>query len=252
MDDADYKRISCVDCSGMFTLKPGPGRPRIRCGECSPEKMGPQARRTRQDICSAPWCSSQITTGSAATLYCSDKCRIDVGNWKQHIVTRRKPATTCPGCGAEFSPLNERRLFCSEDCRISDIYRKRPGSTHRRRARQYGCEFHRVDKVAVFARDGWRCQHCGCDTPQRLQGTREPNAPELDHIVPMSKGGAHSYANTQCLCRSCNSRKGARLHVPASPNSLSLRPIDAARGHLVRAACDRPTWGHQKSGASGS
>lgn len=29
----------------------------------------------------------------------------------------------------------------------------------------------------------------------------------LDHIVPISKGGPHTYSNTQCLCRDCNLKK---------------------------------------------
>ena len=39
----------------------------------------------------------------------------------------------------------------------------------------------------------------------------EPLSPELDHIHPVSKGGAHSYANTQCLCRQCNAGKSDSL-----------------------------------------
>jgi 5-methylcytosine-specific restriction endonuclease McrA len=31
-----------------------------------------------------------------------------------------------------------------------------------------------------------------------------------DHVVPLSKGGEHSLANSQILCRSCNASKGAK------------------------------------------
>ena len=45
--------------------------------------------------------------------------------------------------------------------------------------------------------------------------------PTLDHIIPLSKGGAHAPVNTQVLCRSCNSSKHARLDwIPLSYRDL--------------------------------
>lgn len=54
-------------------------------------------------------------------------------------------------------------------------------------------------RAAVYARDGWRCLHCG-----------RTDDLTLDHIVPWSAGGSDEPDNLQTLCRSCNSRKGAR------------------------------------------
>lgn len=69
-----------------------------------------------------------------------------------------------------------------------------------------------VNRLKVFARDGWRCQLCGVRTPKRLLGRQVPRAPELDHIVPMNavSRGPHTYSNTQLACRACNVKKGAR------------------------------------------
>jgi hypothetical protein len=67
-----------------------------------------------------------------------------------------------------------------------------------------------VDRLAVFARDGWRCRACLMEVqPNATPKTRL--APELDHIVPLSRGGSHTPDNVQLLCSRCNMRKGARL-----------------------------------------
>jgi hypothetical protein len=52
----------------------------------------------------------------------------------------------------------------------------------------------------VFERDGYRCVHCG-DWHDLC----------ADHMVPESHGGQATLDNLQTLCRSCNSRKGARM-----------------------------------------
>ncbi len=54
-------------------------------------------------------------------------------------------------------------------------------------------------RESIFRRDGYRCKHC--QTNDDLT---------IDHIVPRSKGGLDHKSNLQTLCRSCNSRKGAR------------------------------------------
>lgn len=78
--------------------------------------------------------------------------------------------------------------------------RARSGSTHRRRATKFGVPFEVVDRIKVFARDRWRCQMCARKVTK--------DDAELDHIVPLSKGGPHNYANTQCACKQCNRAKG--------------------------------------------
>ncbi|QDP57374.1 MAG: putative HNH endonuclease [Prokaryotic dsDNA virus sp.] len=52
---------------------------------------------------------------------------------------------------------------------------------------------------------------CGCKTPEAKRGTYAANAPELDHIIPLAKGGAHSKANTACSCRRCNIAKSDKV-----------------------------------------
>ena len=105
----------------------------------------------------------------------------------------------CKLCGTHY--ISGKRLsYCSVQCsqkadgRRNNLYR----------ASLFGCEYVKFNPIDVMKRDNWICQACGIDTPKSLRGTLEWNAPELDHIIPMSKGGAHSPDNAQCLCRNCN------------------------------------------------
>ena len=67
----------------------------------------------------------------------------------------------------------------------------------------------KVNPYAVFNRDKWRCNMCQCKV-QKVDITAA-NAAELDHIVPLSKGGVHTYSNVQTLCRQCNRDKRDKL-----------------------------------------
>ena len=66
-----------------------------------------------------------------------------------------------------------------------------------------------VDRFVVFERDGYTCQLCA--TPLDMGAPpRSPLSPSVDHIVPVSRGGVHSYENVQAAHLTCNLSKGAR------------------------------------------
>lgn len=128
----------------------------------------------------------------------------------------RAVQTTCRGCGVLFCRLyGHKAKVCSEEClrefeRIERArYKKRFGGNNQRRARKRGARAESVDVYFVFARDKWRCRLCNVKCRRSARGSISPDAPELDHIVPLSKGGDHTYQNVQLLCRACNSKKGA-------------------------------------------
>ena len=72
----------------------------------------------------------------------------------------------------------------------------------RRRARLRGAITEPVDYRAIRVRDGDRCYLCGLDVDEAEI--------EFDHVIPLSRGGAHSHANVRVTHRTCNRRKWAR------------------------------------------
>ena len=58
----------------------------------------------------------------------------------------------------------------------------------------------------ILQRDGYMCKQCGAS----LQ--KEPNLLlEIDHIIPLSKGGMTKENNLQTLCWRCNRKKGNKI-----------------------------------------
>jgi HNH endonuclease len=84
---------------------------------------------------------------------------------------------------------------------------------HRTRARRFGGQYQPIDRQAVFDRDAWRCGICKQPVDKGLPWP-DPMSVSLDHIVPMSLGGDHSYENVQCAHLSCNQTKAALHTVP--------------------------------------
>lgn len=72
-----------------------------------------------------------------------------------------------------------------------------------------------LSRRAIFARDDYRCQYCG------------NRADSIDHVVPRSKGGPHSWENVAAACRPCN--LGKRDRTPAEAGMRLARPCRAPR-----------------------
>ena len=63
--------------------------------------------------------------------------------------------------------------------------------------------------VNIFERDGWVCGICREAVDAALEWP-DPRSASLDHVVPLTKGGAHSPDNAQCAHLACNVSKGNR------------------------------------------
>ena len=59
-------------------------------------------------------------------------------------------------------------------------------------------------RFSIYQRDGYRCQKCGM-SEKYVQL-------EIDHVIPISKGGKSTYSNLQTLCHKCNVEKSNRLN----------------------------------------
>lgn len=133
--------------------------------------------------------------------------------WSQSFEQQR--FLFCGCCGELFYPSREHQLYCSARCatRIRNARRE-----HIRRIRK---SIQLVDKdislEKVYKRDNGICYLCNKKTDfndcETINGSFVVGGtyPTIEHVIPLSKGGKHSWDNVRCACHSCNSKKGVKL-----------------------------------------
>ena len=90
----------------------------------------------------------------------------------------------CKSCGAIFNDLKFKICpYCGRE--LDTRYGRQP--------------IPRKLRHEVFKRDGYRCRECGA--------SKDETSLEIDHIVPVARGGTNDIDNLQTLCRECNRMK---------------------------------------------
>lgn len=130
-----------------------------------------------------------------------------------HIHQPRSPATKpakvkaiiepfkCLNCGKTSS--RKGRKYCSEKC--SDLVSWRV-QKHVRRARKRGVEREVIDLPTLLVRDKFKCGICYRKIKVGLQYPH-PLSASMDHIIPLSRGGSHTWMNVQASHHACNQLK---------------------------------------------
>jgi 5-methylcytosine-specific restriction endonuclease McrA len=89
-----------------------------------------------------------------------------------------------------------------------------------------------LNRRAVFLRDAHECQYCN------------RSAENIDHVVPKTQGGTHTWENVVASCRRCNTKKGGRTPDQAGL-VLRRRPTVPRRHSWVLVAIGTepdPAW----------
>ena len=110
----------------------------------------------------------------------------------------------CEECAVVF--LSERRVkYCSDACRHRHTNRAKEERIYKN-----GKPDLSISLTKLYMRDMGVCALCGkhidfdCDS-------NSAHYPSIDHIIPLSKGGLHSWDNVQLACRECNMRKSNKM-----------------------------------------
>ena len=179
------------------------------CGRTCGLVISTAPRRT--DLgCIVPWnrciTCSQSFINLRKKQYCSKKCN-NAANCVPQISCL---ILTCIVCSQTFPYTTKQGRSpgcCSTVCRV--LMQKQHAAAYRakRRARQKGAVQEVVRPLAVFDRDDWICHICNESCSRTKQQDYDPWKPSLDHVIPLSRGGDHTYANIKTAHVWCNSVK---------------------------------------------
>lgn len=128
------------------------------------------------------------------------------------------PVKECAICGKEFKSWQPSQVTCSVKC--SDKHSNRKRREHSR-LRKYDTEIidHDITLDDLYERDSGTChlcnEPCDWDDYSRRDGAFivGPSYPSIDHLVPRSKGGVHSWDNIKLAHHYCNTIKNNNEEV---------------------------------------
>ncbi len=114
--------------------------------------------------------------------------------------------TAGTGCGDELDrrKIIGKRLCCTCLDASKKVSRKRLKAIHNKQVSSAAVE--RVSRHIVFAKGRYHCWICLGICKRKYDAT-DPASPTVDHAIPLSNGGEHSYENCRCAHAICNSLK---------------------------------------------
>ena len=142
---------------------------------------------------------------------------LEICNECNEILEKRLYGIRCECCGELFVPKHHNKKYCSERC-ARKASNKRKDILRDKRLKENGEIDNSITLEKLYKRDNGVCKICGgkCnydDYRRDENGTfiAGSDYPSIDHIIPISKGGQHTWDNVQLAHMICNSIKNNKI-----------------------------------------
>lgn len=233
--------IKCVHCNKEF--EPTNGRQKYcnqRCRAKHNSKKFYKKVPLMDKKCKE--CGAKFTTNQKQQTYCSRKCseRSEAKRQKERATIARLEnwkanPLVCKQCGVYFVKKDGKQKYCSRECRCRwNNENKSRELLAKRDLKRYhtmmgnGHYDRSISVKSLVERAGLKCGICGEFTDMGdhyfKNGTfiAGENYPSVDHILPISKGGTHTWDNVQLAHRRCNTKKKDKLSYKSKNGQLKF------------------------------
>ena len=119
----------------------------------------------------------------------------------------------CKWCGNYFTVNNRHNLkvCCSSLCsKKYQNHKKQVKKDYRFNLAKKNGKYEDITLAKLYKRDNGKCYICGKHLILNDKYNR-PDAPTIEHVVPISKGGTNTWSNVKLACRECNVKKGTKI-----------------------------------------
>lgn len=188
---------------------------KLKCPECGEVFERPIDSTRRQTRCPSCWRDPRLKYGSIEAYQQHRKEEWEKNKEKREAERKAKKEAerkakmrkgVCVVCGKTFETLQPSQKTCSKTC--SKTY-KNYKNDHRINKDNI------VDKditlATLYERDKGICYICKreCDWNDKEGFAIGKTYPTIEHLIPLARGGKHSWNNVKLACHECNSKKSA-------------------------------------------
>lgn len=175
--------------------------------------------------CNEPFIANAITNIHCDTclLILRQEFEYNESLWKDKRIE-------CKECGKEFEMRTRRSNYCSHKC-MSRATNRNKEIKRRKQIKRNGKIDYDISLTKLTMKDERKCKICGSlideqdyEIDERGNFVVGKLYPSIDHIIPISKGGTHTWNNVQLAHHHCNTIKDNNIFKKMEPNG-QLRVI---------------------------
>lgn len=215
LNRADYlKRFqpklngTCLTCGAVFV---GSKAGQVYCSTTCQQKDATRRRPKRPKVeGTCPICGTTFM-GTARRMYCGKTCSRkahEANPARPKCIECDRPAIARERCRSHWNALRRQ-----ERGRENEAWNDRARAAyHQRRARKKNPDgrIEQITTADVAVRDREMCGICSTAVDMTLIYP-DPGSPSLDHVIPLSRGGEHTWENVQLAHLGCNWKKHAKV-----------------------------------------